>query len=80
MSHDEIRFMQIINKETCIDVKGLYEMPLPFKKECPRPLNNRFVVEKRLEHLKRKLNKSIKLLDDNKNMLKPVQKIMIPTT
>ena len=62
--------MQIMNKETCIDVKGFYEMPLPFMKDCPRLPNNRFVVEKRLEHLKRKLNKSTKLLEDYKDFMK----------
>ena len=70
MSQEDIRSMQIMNKETCIDVKGFYEMPLPFKKDCPRLSNNRFVVEKRLEHLKRNLNKSTKLLEDYKDFMK----------
>ena len=70
MSQEDIRFMQLMNKKTCIDEKGFYEMPLPFKKDCPRLPNNRFVVEKRLEHLNRKLNKSTKLLEDYKDFMK----------
>ena len=39
-------------------------------KDCPRLPNNRFVVKKCLEHLKRKLNKSTKLLEDYKDFMK----------
>jgi hypothetical protein len=56
VSQEDLRFIDILEKNTTRDENGNYQMPLPFK-ERPSLPNNYQQAEKRLEGLKRKFKK-----------------------
>ena len=64
VSQDDIRFMKILKKETRVDDDGFYELPLPFKKERPILPDNKIMAQKRLEQLRKKLEKNCILYDE----------------
>ena len=54
-SRNDLKFLQIMERNVHVADNGHYEMPLPFREETPILPNNRILAEKRLDHLKRKL-------------------------
>ena len=54
ISQEDIKFLQVMDKEITVNQEGHYEMPLPFKKHVSLP-NNRQMTVIRLNHLKWKL-------------------------
>ena len=58
MSILDAKFLDIMNKETTINVSGHYEMLLPFPAEDRRLPNNKQLAEKRLQSLKNTMAKN----------------------
>ena len=69
MSQDDMKCIKFMNNEIRRDEQGFYEMPLPFMTENPILPNNRNIVEKRLDQLKRRLGKSKVLYDNYKSFI-----------
>ena len=66
VSQDDIRFMKILKKETRVDDDGFYKLPLPLKKERPNLPDNKIIAQKRLEQLRKKLEKKFIVYDEYK--------------
>ncbi|XP_030844157.1 uncharacterized protein LOC100890944 [Strongylocentrotus purpuratus] len=56
-SHNDVRFMNIMKNNVRLTEDGHYETPLPFKEKEPDLPNNRYMADKRLQHLKRKFER-----------------------
>ncbi|XP_063967807.1 uncharacterized protein LOC135157132 [Lytechinus pictus] len=56
-SRNDLRFLEIMERQVHVSESGHYEMPLPFRDENPTLPNNRVLAEKRLNHLKTKFKK-----------------------
>ena len=69
MSQEDIQFMKIMKEETRIDEDGFYEMPLPLKTNMPTLYDNKVMAEKRLQHLKKKLENNKELHNDYKTFI-----------
>ena len=63
LSQNDLKCLDMIEKTIHRDENGFYEMPLPFIKKNNLP-NNKFVTEKRLDHLKKRLLKDKKYYND----------------
>ena len=66
LSQEDKRFLQMMEEGIRITERQHYEMPLPFKLPPTSLPNNRHQVMKRLEHLKSKLKRYPKFLQDYK--------------
>ncbi|XP_063968310.1 uncharacterized protein LOC129267694 [Lytechinus pictus] len=56
-SQNDVRFMRIMKDNVRVLDDGHYETPLPFKENAPKLPNNRYMADKRLQHLKRKFER-----------------------
>ena len=68
VSSDDIKFMNLMN-ERCSKDGDHYQLPLPFRKVNVGLPNNRWLAERRLEGLKRKLQKDGKFHSDYQNFM-----------
>ena len=71
LSQDERRFMQSVEESVSLNA-GNYEIALPFRDHQLLVPNNRLQAEQRAAWLKRKLEKSPKLLDDYKGFVEDI--------
>ncbi len=74
MSQEDLRFMKIIEDGIHKDEEGFYEMPLPFKNNRPSLPSSKFMAEKRLAQLKRRLDKDPKYAEDYTAFVKEILK------
>ncbi|KAL5011234.1 hypothetical protein ScPMuIL_011683 [Solemya velum] len=75
MSQDDLKFMKIIQKDIHKNERGYYEMPLPFKEEEKPVLpDNIMMARKRLEYLKKRMQRNLKYHKDYTTFMEDVIK------
>ncbi|XP_042887785.1 uncharacterized protein LOC122263440 [Penaeus japonicus] len=74
MSKDDKEVLSLWDKSV-VKINGHFQLPIPFKRNPPELCNNRSMVDKRQESLKKRLIKNPALLDEyNKEIMKLVTK------
>lgn len=69
MSREDLKFMDSVNN-SIKHVDGHYQIGLPLRHSPTCMPNNRKIVEQRLQHLKRKLQKDLKFFNDYNTFIK----------
>ncbi|XP_014673995.1 PREDICTED: uncharacterized protein LOC106814210 [Priapulus caudatus] len=69
MSHDDLKFLQIVQSDIHRDAEGFYEMPLPFRDGKPTLPDNKDMAIRRLDHLRKRFKANSTYYEDYRKFL-----------
>ncbi|XP_014678718.1 PREDICTED: uncharacterized protein LOC106818533, partial [Priapulus caudatus] len=69
MSQDDLKFLQIVQSGIHQDEEGFYEMPLPFRDGKPTLPDNKVMVMRRLDHLRKRFKANSTYYEDYRKFM-----------